>query len=241
VVQEIIELKGRYGIQELFIMDDNFTFKKDRVLQVCDGIRRAGIKLRWNTPNGVSINTLDREVLTAMKAAGCKSICIAIESGDEELRNNVIGKRLSDQKIREVTKLAADLGLFVTAFYIVGMPGETEEKFEKTLEQLRTLPLNGAAAAFANPLPGTRLLEDCITNGWTVMEYDESKENVLYKPFIITDEFSEADLINREKRFYRTFLRAKFFTLLKDTLLFRNGLLYPPFLMRILKDRLLRV
>jgi anaerobic magnesium-protoporphyrin IX monomethyl ester cyclase len=240
VLDEIIHLKERYNVQDLFIMDDNFTFSRDRVMRICELIRRSKTKIRWNTPNGISMNTLDKEVLSAMKAAGCRSICVAIESGDEELRNKVIGKRLTDDKIETVTKIAAEIGLFITAFYIIGMPGETEEKFEKTLQQLRTLPLNGAAAAFANPLPGTKLYRDCIRNGWTILDSDPNDDNILYKPFIVTEDLSESNLIAREKRFYRTFLRAKFFTLVKDTMLFRNGLLYPPFLMRILTDRLLR-
>jgi magnesium-protoporphyrin IX monomethyl ester (oxidative) cyclase len=240
VLDEIVHLKQRYNVQDLFIMDDNFTFSKDRVIEICEAIRRSNIRIRWNTPNGISINTLDKEVLSAMKAAGCKGICVAIESGDMELRNKVIGKKLTDQKIETVIKIASEIGLFVTAFYIIGMPGETEEKFEKTLQQLKTLPLNGAAAAFANPLPGTRLYEDCVNNDLTILESDEDDGNILYKPFIVTRDFSESDLMTREKRFYRTFFRAKFFTLMKDTILFRNGLLYPPFLMRILRDRLLR-
>jgi magnesium-protoporphyrin IX monomethyl ester (oxidative) cyclase len=240
VVEEIIHLKQRYNVKDLFIMDDNFTFSKKRIMEICETIRRSNIRIRWNTPNGISINTLDKEVLSAMKAAGCKGICVAIESGDEELRNKVIGKRLTDQKIETVIKIASEIGIFVTAFYIIGMPGETEEKFEKTLQQLKTLPLNGAAAAFANPLPGTKLYEDCINNNWTILDSDENHRNILYKPFIVTNDFSESDLMTREKRFYRTFVRAKLFTLMKDTILLRNGLLYPPFLMRILRDRLLR-
>ena len=176
-----------------------------------------------------------------MKAAGCKNICIAIESGDEELRNDVIGKRLSNRKIKEVTNLSARLGIHTTAFYIIGMPGETEERFERTLDQIRTLPLNGVAAAFANPMPGTRLYEQCIKNKWTILQADEEKDNVLYKPYIVTEDFSEKDLILREKRFYKTFIRSKFFTILKDALLLRNGLLRPSFLLRIVKDRLRRV
>lgn len=240
IVVEITHLVKKFGIRDLFIMDDNFTFKRDRVIAICNEIIMAGLNIHWNTPNGISINTLDHELLNLMKKSGCKSICIAIETGDEELRNKVIGKRLSNSKIEEVVRSAADLGIFVTAFYIIGMPGETREKFEKTLDQLVSLPLNGVAAAFANPLPGTKLYQDCIDNNWNLLGCDSSHDNVLYKPFIVTNDFSEEELIKREKQFYRVFMRAKFFTIIKDTLLMRNLLLYPPFLMRIVKDRLLR-
>jgi magnesium-protoporphyrin IX monomethyl ester (oxidative) cyclase len=221
-------------------MDDNFTFKRDRIVEICNGIIQSGLKIRWNTPNGISINTLDEELLKLMKRSGCKSICVAIETGDEELRNKVIGKRLSDAKIDEVARSAAKVGIFVTAFYIIGMPGETRDKFERTLEQIVTLPLNGVAAAFANPLPGTKLYQDCIDNGWSLLGRDAVRDNALYEPFIITEDFSEKELTRREKEFYHTFIRNKFFTIIKDTLLMRNLLLYPPFLMRIVKDRLFR-
>jgi hypothetical protein len=102
------------------------------------------------------------------------------------------------------------------------------------------LPLNGVAAAFANPLPGTKLYQDCIDNGWSLLGRDAVRDNALYEPFIITEDFSEKELTRREKEFYHTFIRNKFFTIVKDTLLMRNLLLYPPFLMRIVKDRLFR-
>jgi len=241
VIDEILHLVREFGIQDLFVMDDNFTFKRDRIVAICDGIIQAGLRIRWNTPNGISINTLDYELLNLMKKSGCKSICIAIETGDEELRNKVIGKRLSNSKIKEVVHSAANLGIFITAFYIIGMPGETRDKFAKTLQQIVSLPLNGVAAAFANPLPGTKLYQDCIENNWCLLENSsDDNHNILYKPFIVTNDFSEEELIKREKAFYRTFMRAKIFTIIKDTLLMRNLLIYPPFLMRVVKDRLLR-
>jgi magnesium-protoporphyrin IX monomethyl ester (oxidative) cyclase len=240
VIAEIAHLVNEFGISDLFVMDDNFTFKRDRIVEICNGIIQSGLKIRWNTPNGISINTLDEELLKLMKRSGCKSICVAIETGDEELRNKVIGKRLSDAKIDEVARSAAKVGIFVTAFYIIGMPGETRDKFERTLEQIVTLPLNGVAAAFANPLPGTKLYQDCIDNGWSLLGRDAVRDNALYEPFIITEDFSEKELTRREKEFYHTFIRNKFFTIIKDTLLMRNLLLYPPFLMRIVKDRLFR-
>jgi magnesium-protoporphyrin IX monomethyl ester (oxidative) cyclase len=240
VIAEIVYLVKEFGISNLFVMDDNFTFKRDRIVEICNGIIRSDLKISWNTPNGISINTLDEELLRLMKKSGCKSICIAIETGDEELRNKVIGKRLSDSKIEEVTRSAAKEGIFVTAFYIIGMPGETAEKFKRTLHQIVSLPLNGVAASFANPLPGTKLFQDCIENGWSILGRDAMRDNVLYQPFIVTEDFSEEELIRREKEFYRTFIRAKLFTIIKDTLLMRNLLLYPPFLLRIVKDRLFR-
>lgn len=209
-------------------------------MEICERILQTGIKIRWNTPNGISINTLDRELLTVMKASGCRSICIAIESGDQELRNKVIGKHLSDRNIAQVVKDATSLGIFTTAFYIIGMPGENEESFQKTLKQLKELPFNAVAVAFANPLPGTQLYQDCINNNWTILDDEEERDNILYKPYIVTKDFSEKDLLLREKRFYRTFLRAKFLTIIKDALFFRNKLLHFPFLMRILMDRFVR-
>lgn len=242
VFEEMKDLNQNYGVKEFFIMDDNFTFQKDRVMDLCNMIIDSKMKIRWNTPNGISIRTLDKELLSTMKKAGCKSICVAIESGDEELRNKVIGKKLHDWQIKNALDAAREVGIFTTAFYIMGMPGETAEKFENTLKQVRELPVNGVAAAFANPLPGTKLYDDCIKNNWTILNPDESlrDENILYKPYIITSDFSEEDLLQREKMFYRTFMKYKFFTIIKDTILFRNGLLYPPFLLRILKDRILR-
>jgi anaerobic magnesium-protoporphyrin IX monomethyl ester cyclase len=240
VINEIKELKYNYNINEFFILDDNFTLSKDRVLEFCDLLMQSKLKLKWNTPSGVSINTLDKKVLQAMKDAGCANTCIAIESGDEFIRNNVIGKKLSDKKIAEVLKYTSEIGLPVTAFYIIGMPGETEESFQKTLDQLRELPLNGAVCAFANPLPGTELYDDCIKNNYKILHTDEDGSNDFYLPYIETSDFDSATLIEREKRFYRTFIKHKWPTIIRDTLLFRNKLLDPKFFMRMVFHRLLK-
>ena len=240
IINEILHLKELYNIKDFFIMDDNFTFNRNRIIELCNILIEKKIKINWNTPNGVSTNTLDEEILLLMKKSGCYSICIAIETGNEELRNKVIGKRLTNKKIEEVTECCRKIGLLVNAFYIIGMPGENKDNFKSTIEQIKKLHLNGVAAAFANPLPGTKLYQDCLKNNWTILNSDERVDNVLYRPFIITSDFSEKELILRERRFYRTFFRSKFFTIIKDTMLFRNKLLYPPFLLRIIKDRLFR-
>ena len=67
VVSEIIFLAKEYKVKDFFIMDDNFSINRTRVEDICNGIIASNVNIRWNTPNGVSINTLDHELLKLMK------------------------------------------------------------------------------------------------------------------------------------------------------------------------------
>ncbi|HOK41707.1 MAG TPA: radical SAM protein [bacterium] len=238
VIEEISYLVDRYKIEELFVMDDNFSLSKKRTLEICEKIIERKIKIKWNTPNGLSANTLDYEVLKKFKESGCKRICIAIESGDEYLRNKIIGKKLSDEKIKEVVTAANKLNLSIFAFYIIGMPEETNESFNKTIKQIKELKLNGVATSFATPLPGTKLYDICIKNNYFVdNKYSQIKFNM---PIIQTEHFTINDLIKREKIFYFEFFKSHFFQIIFDSLTGKNDLLNLTFLKRIIYDKLLK-
>ncbi|MBP7652112.1 radical SAM protein [Candidatus Dependentiae bacterium] len=238
VVDEILYLKKHFLIDELFVMDDNFSFDKNRTIQICEKIIKQNIKIKWNTPNGLSAKTLDLETLQIMKKSGCHRICIAIESGDSYIRNKIIGKGISDEKIKEVVENANKAGLSIFAYYIIGMPGETEESFNKTISQIKELKLNGVATSFATPLAGTKLFDECVKNNYFIKnELCDSKFNI---PIIETPDFNRADLIRREKIFYFEFLKAHFFKIIIDAFLKKNDLLNFTFLKRIFYDKLLK-
>lgn len=153
VVDEIEMLRRKYGVREIHIEDDNFTGRKGYVLEFCELLRRKVPGMVWTCPNGVRIDTLDREMLDAMKSSGLYFLSVGAESGSNRILR-MMRKSLTVERIEEKVRLIHHAGIRVSGFFILGFPGETAEEMEETVRFALRLPL--ARASFANfqPFPG---------------------------------------------------------------------------------------
>jgi radical SAM superfamily enzyme YgiQ (UPF0313 family) len=144
-----------------------------------------------------------------MKKAGCVSVNLAIESGDEYILNKVIRKGLSLNKIREVAKICNEIGLIANGYFVLGMPGETKESITKTIKFTNILKLDKIAMSYATPFPGTELYDECIAKKYISPEYIHNIENygfILYnEPVIITKLLSKKELIKLRSKFFFSF------------------------------------
>ncbi len=153
VVSEIEMLRDRYGVREIHIEDDNFTGKKEYVLAFCEALRQRVPGITWTCPNGVRVDTLDREMLAAMKASGLYFLSVGVESGSDRILK-AMKKSLTVARIEEKVRLVRETGIEVSGFFMLGFPGETPSEMEETVRLALRLPL--ARASFANfqPFPG---------------------------------------------------------------------------------------
>jgi len=201
---ELEEMIDRWGAEHVYIMDDNFTFKPERAKQICEGIIRKGWKIRWNTPNGLSVKGIDAELVGLMKRSGCASACLAIESGSEYIRNTVIRKHVSEEQIVSAVGHFHKAKIPVGGFLVLGMPGETEEHFQQSVRLVNRLPLSFLVASYATPYPGTKLYEMLLADG-TLPAGWEVKMDTLSRPAYGTKDFSIEELIGRKKRVLLSF------------------------------------
>lgn len=94
VLDEIEYLIQRFGVRSFYFIDDNFSLDLKRAKSICRGILEKKFNITYNFHNGLSIKTIDEELVRLMKKSGCTSVCLAIESGSERIRNEVYGKKL---------------------------------------------------------------------------------------------------------------------------------------------------
>lgn len=236
VYGEIEELVKKYGVEEILVYDDNFTFDRERVIELCRMILRKKLNFRWNTPNGVRADRLDVELLSTMKRAGCVNICIGVESGNDRIRNEVIRKGLEREKIEKALKVCAKVGMPVTGFFILGTPGETGETFKDTLTMVRTMPFSMISTFFFVPIAGTKLYDDCVKDGYITRDYWK-KVNRFTRPIVETPTFNSQTLKAWEKRIYFEFVRGHFWTLLFQTLTFKSEFIKIGIVKRFLSDK----
>jgi len=192
VLDEVEELVSRWGIKEIQFEDDNLTANKKRAKDIFRGIIERGYKISFNLPNGVAIQTLDQEMISLMKQAGCYEVTLAFESGCQEVLDNIINKPLNLDKARELTRLIHESGIRTNAFYIFGFPGETIGQIRETFRFAREVKTNMAYFFIANPLPGTELYEKAKTEG--LLPDDFNFENLTFTKYI----YKSGDLDGRQ-------------------------------------------
>jgi len=154
VVEEMQYLIKDHGIREFHIEDDNFTFYKEHVVNVCSAIRKAGIKVPLGIPNGVRVDRLDDEICSEMKSAGFYFFSIGLESGSPQTLKQM-KKALNLEKAKLGIQLIKKYGFRVKGFFILGYPHETKKEMLETIEWSKSLPLDQAYYSIYIPLPGT--------------------------------------------------------------------------------------
>jgi radical SAM superfamily enzyme YgiQ (UPF0313 family) len=153
VLEEMQMLKTDFHARQLLITDDTFTINHERLEKICRGMIDKKLDLEWFCFS--QVNSVNREMLSIMKKAGCYNIGFGIESGNEDILRKM-GKPIKPEKALEAVRLANETGMKTQAFYIFGTPGETKQQMEETIQFAKKV---GATLAFFNmlvPYPGTK-------------------------------------------------------------------------------------
>jgi radical SAM superfamily enzyme YgiQ (UPF0313 family) len=220
-LDEMELLVNKYGIKDIYIFDDTFTVDKKRVLEVCEGIKKRGIKVSWSCNSRV--NTLDDEMLKAMKSSGCWNILFGVESGSQKLLDNV-HKGIKIDNIRRIFKLTKENGISASAAFMIGLPGETWETVEKTLQLALEIEPDMAQFTITTPYPGTRLYDYVKENGYLIKDYDfggYDAYGISEDSALRTGKMTNLELMKAQKYIHRKFfLRPNY--IIKRLLTFRS-------------------
>ena len=206
VLGEIDLLVTKYGIRQLDILDDNFILHKERMEQIFDGIISRNYKLSINFNSGIRSEGLTKEHFVKMKQAGAIKVSFGIESADENVLK-LCNKKLNLSTIEKAVEYARSAGIIVCGFFIIGLPGENEEAFQKTLQFARKLQLDIANFCIAIPFPGTGLYKQISENGKFVSDTDRDLTHGFYgnKVFCLYGDQHEEEILRRYKMAYREF------------------------------------
>ncbi len=126
VEQLVRHLRDRFGFRSLLFLDDNLTLQKSRLLEIM--ARLEPLEMSWRCYGHV--NTIDREMLTAMRRAGCVEIGVGIESGSQKILD-VVNKKTTVEQNTAFIQMCREEGIETNAFIMIGLPGESEETFER--------------------------------------------------------------------------------------------------------------
>lgn len=178
IIDEIRILKQKYGVNEIHIEDDNFTFNRDFLREFCRRMIEENIGVVWYCSSGVRLDSLDKDTLLLMKKARCYTLTIAIESGSQRVLD-LMKKHLTIEKVRETVDVINDAGYVPTGLFMFGFPGETREEMKATLDFAMSLKLKRAQFAIFHPLPGSKVYDELVAKGvlkdldWTKLKPSE--------------------------------------------------------------------
>ena len=164
ILEEMKLLINKYGVKEIQFLDDCFSVNKGKVMEICRGILDEGIKINWQCPNGLRIDTLDEEMLRMMKRAGCYHFSVGIESTNPDILKKM-KKNITLELVEEKIAIAKRVGMKVTGFFILGFPGETREDIKRTIQYARKLPIDKVLFSNFWPSPGTEIYETLEQEG----------------------------------------------------------------------------
>lgn len=182
VLDTIGELLGRHAQQALAVKDETFTIDRARVLELCRGIERRGLRFCWSCDTRA--DTLDAELLEAMRRSGCERISLGVESAAPSVLAR-LGKRLDREAVWQATHQARAVGLQVRWYLIAGSPGETPETLAATEAFVRAA---GSDQVIWNPFtlfPGTRACDEAVGAGLITPENFFSSDLFELQPLLL--------------------------------------------------------
>ena len=205
VLHELREVRA-LGIRNLFFVDYTFTTSARYVKELCGAMERERMPFRWTC--FARVDHITDELLAAVKGAGCDMIQMGVESGDDQILSRY-RKGFSVAQVREAFKKCRAHGLKTLAFFIIGLPGETVETVQRTVDLALELPADLASFAMPTPDPGTSVLEEAIRSGRVGAEPRQVVSTV--SPTIGTEQLSVEQIQKlRADAIRRFYLRPSF-------------------------------
>lgn len=204
-VLEEMEQIAAMGIGEVFIHDDTFTLKRDRIEAICRGLIDRKLGLIWE--GRTRVDCVDRRLLSLMKEAGCKRLSFGVESGSPRVLK-AIRKNINLDRAKAVFRWCRQEGIRTLADFMVGNLSETEEDLQMTIDFARRLRPDYVQFSICSPYPGTPLYELAMDKGlvdgdiWRDFARDPLKE--FHSP-VWTENFTPEELAAQTASCYRSF------------------------------------
>ena len=168
VIEELTYIRS-LGVKEVLFQDSSFGADRHHLKELCQKMIEARLDIVWMCQSRVDI--IDEERISLMKEAGCHSIQFGVESGDEHILQTM-SKGITLDQTRQAFSLCRKHKIATNGFFIIGMPGETEETVLKTIAFAKELKPDVAAFSLPMPHPGTKLGEAIRSDGTVLTEWD---------------------------------------------------------------------
>ena len=218
IIAEIRGLMEAYGYRYFYFIDDLFTIDRRRLSAIAERMIEEKLDIRWQCLARVDRVTPD--LLQLMYHAGCREVRYGIESGNPQILER-IGKEITLEQVRKAVAWTAEAGILAKGYFMLGLPGDTEETMQETIRFASELKLDQAMFSLTTPFPGTRLWEELVARHPEI-EFNQDFSQAFYytnyehtiKPFLNVSEVSDERLsqlaFEARKQFWEVRRRRKY-------------------------------
>ncbi|MGD1036910.1 MAG: hopanoid biosynthesis associated radical SAM protein HpnJ [Roseiarcus sp.] len=186
-------------VKEIFFDDDTLTDNVPRVEALAKELGKLGVTWSCNAKANVP-----RKTLEILKANGLRLLLVGYESGNQKILHN-IKKGLLVDVARRFTKDCHELGVVIHGAFILGLPGETRETIQETLNFAKEINPHTIQVSLAAPYPGTFLYEQAKANGWFAEDVDLLTEDGTQIAPLNYPHLGHTEIFDAVEDFYRKF------------------------------------
>lgn len=204
IVDELEHIVTNLGVDHIQFSDDTLTLRPEKVLAMCEEIRRRKLKFTWE--GYTRADRFSKELLKEMQDVGLVRLSFGVESGDQEVLD-ALKKGTTLAQYREAYECCNELGLETRCSVMLGNPFETRRTIRKTVDFICDLKVDQAYVNITMPYPGTALLDMArqgygglrlLTEDWT--EYRRYGNAVMEM-----NDLTRQDLIRLQRSAYLRF------------------------------------
>lgn len=162
VVEEIAYYIDKYGIHDFHINDENFTSNPERTRRICELILEKKLDIAFCMPSGIKVETVNEDLLSLLRKAGCKFLTLSAETGSQRLLK-LMDKPVDLEHLIKMTRHANRIGIRASCFFMIGYPGETNSDWALTRKYVARLTRAGIdeiVCPIMIPVPGAEANEN---------------------------------------------------------------------------------
>lgn len=200
--EKVIEDLKKLGKKAVFFYDDNFTHNRKRLIEICQGIIDAGLKIAWSAQTRIDIGRFP-EVLKKMKQSGCQLVHIGFESVNRAALEK-FHKGVSPDSYPALIKAIREAGIRIHGMFVLGSDEDTVETVRETVRFARQQKLFSVQFLVLTPLPGTPVFQDLLASGRLLIKewslYDG--HHAVFKPARMTIWELQRESVRAMLKFY---------------------------------------
>ncbi len=199
LVDEMEHMKKDFGVREVAFAATTFTVSHKKTDLFLDELMDRRLHMAWTASTRVDV--VDFEMLKKMKKAGCWSIRMGIESGNDDVLK-FIQRGMTTEEVRRVVNWADEAGMQIKAFFIIGHLPDTPATIKQSIDFACSLPLDDVTVQINTPLPNTPSFKMAPQYG--VLNPDFSQYN-FWRPVFVPHGMTHDELLWWHREFYKRF------------------------------------
>jgi len=160
-IDKLEYLANERGQRYFTFQDDNFIVDNRHVIKICNEIVRRKLDIQFDIAGGY-VNSYNDDVIEHLVEAGMVSTILNIEHGSEYIRNKIIKKPISHEKIFKVVESMRKHNVQLGTNWIMGFPEDTNETIQETYDMIEEIKPDRANVGALTPYPSTPIYEQCF-------------------------------------------------------------------------------